>query len=170
MKLKDSFNRLRFTLSNQNKPNETDIEAFNKICQVFEKQQKETVNDHFLFAKLYTHILSELCIHYTSIDVANEEVNKLLSKPLSYHIEMLSMRLQTMEYQNYFHSKRVLDPLLKTKTAKELEELHNLHKDNIKELSVDEFFRCGQRWTEKEIIYNLESNINLAIQKYKDNV
>ena len=33
MKLKDAFKRLSFTLSKQNKPNQTDIDAFNEIAK-----------------------------------------------------------------------------------------------------------------------------------------
>ena len=33
MKLTDAFKRLRFTISNQNKPNQTDAEAFNEISK-----------------------------------------------------------------------------------------------------------------------------------------
>ena len=33
MKLKEAFDRLKFTISKQNKPNEKDIEAFNKLAE-----------------------------------------------------------------------------------------------------------------------------------------
>jgi hypothetical protein len=53
MKLKEAFDRLRFTLSKQNKPNQTDIEAFNEIGKYFALHQKDIIQDNLLFAKLY---------------------------------------------------------------------------------------------------------------------
>ena len=68
MKLKQAFERLKFTISKQNKPNEKDIEAFNKLAEYFDKQNKDVIQENLLFAKLYAYLLSELTNHYTEID------------------------------------------------------------------------------------------------------
>lgn len=48
MKLIDAFNRLRFTISKQNKPNETDATAFNEISKYFQLHNKEIVQENLL--------------------------------------------------------------------------------------------------------------------------
>jgi hypothetical protein len=75
-----------------------------------------------------------------------------------------------MEYRNYFSRKEILDPFLKTKTVKELEAIHESYKDKLPELNAIEFIKCGNNWDKEAVIYNLESNINLSIQNFKNNV
>jgi len=168
MKLKEAFDRLRFTLTNQNKPNQTDIDAFNEIGKYFALHQKDIVQDNLLFAKLYAFTLSELLTYYSDIDFANKELNKVLNEPIC--IEKLSLSLRTMELRNYFAQKKILDPFLKTKTVKELEEIHERYLDKLPQLDPMEFAKIGSNWSEKDVIYNLESNINLSIQNYKNYV
>ena len=77
MKLTDAFKRLRFTISNQNKPNQTDAEAFNEISKYFELHHKDIIQDNLLFAKLYAFVLAELLQHYTEIEFAQKQLNKI---------------------------------------------------------------------------------------------
>ena len=100
MKLTDAFKRLRFTISNQNKPNQTDAEAFNEISKYFELHHKDIIQDNLLFAKLYAFVLAELLQHYTEIEFAQKQLNKILSEPIEDRIEYLYMNLKTMELQN----------------------------------------------------------------------
>lgn len=168
MKLKEAFQRLRYTISNQHKPNQTDADAFNEISKYFELHQKDIIQDNLLFAKLYAFTLSELLSYYTDIDFANKELNKVLSEPIC--IEKLQLRLKNMELQNYFKRKRILDPFLKTKTAAELEEIHERYIDKLPELDAIEFAKCGNNWNIEAVKYNLESNINLSIQHFKNEI
>ena len=170
MKLIDAFKRLRFTISNQNKPNQNDAEAFNEISKYFELHNKEIVQDNLLFAKLYAFTLSELLAYYTDVDFANKEINKILREPFELRIEILQLRLKTMELQNYFNRKKILDPFLKTKTAKELEEIHERYVGKLPELNALEFEKCTNNWDKGDIIYQLENQINLSIQNFKNNV
>ena len=166
MQLKEAFKRLRFTISKQNKPNQTDADAFNEISKYFELHQKDIVQDNLLFAKLYCFTLSELLSYYTDIDFANKELNKILSEPIC--IEKLQLRLKTMELRNYFNRKGILDPFLKTKTSSELEEIHKRYVDKLPELNALELLKCGNNWDLEAVKYNLESNINLSIQHFKN--
>lgn len=168
MKLSDAFKRLRFTISNQNKPNQNDADAFNEISKYFQLHQKDIIQDNLLFAKLYCFTLSELLSYYTDIDFANKELNKILSEPIC--IEKLQLRLMTMEFQNYFQRKKILDPFLKTKTASELEEIHSRYINKLPELNVIEFAKCGTNWDIESVKYQLELNINLSIQHFKNDI
>ena len=168
MTIKEAFNRLRYTISNQNKANQNDADAFNEISKYFELHQKDIVQDNLLFAKLYCFTLSELLSYYTDIDFANKELNRVLSEPIC--IEKLQLRLKNMELQNYFKRKNILDPFLKTKTVQELEEIHARYIDKLPELNVIEFVKCGNNWDLEAVKYNLESNINLSIQHFKNEI
>lgn len=168
MKIQEAFQRLRFTISKQNKPNQTDADAFNEISKYFELHQKDIIQDNILFAKLYCFNLSELLSYYTNIDFANKELNKVLSEPIC--VEKLQLRLKTMELQNYFNRKGILDPFLKTKTVKELEEIHSRYIEKLPELNAQEFLKCGNNWDLESVKYQLENNINLSLQNFKNNV
>lgn len=168
MKLQEAFNRLRYTISNQHKPNQMDADAFNEISKYFELHQKDIIQDNLLFAKLYCFTLSELLAYYTDIDFANKEINKVLSEPIC--IEKLQLRLKNMELQNYFKRKNILDPFLKTKTVQELEEIHSRYIDKLPELNAIEFAKCGINWNIEAVKYNLETNINLSIQHFKNEI
>ena len=170
MKLKQAFERLKFTISNQNKPNTTDIEAFNKLAEYFELNQKDVIQNNLLFAKLYAFVLSEFTNHYTELDRANKEINKILSEPIDLRIEYLLIKAKEMELRNYFKRKRILDPFLNDKTVSELEEIHERHLKTLPDLDPIEFAKCGNNWNKESIIYNLETNINLSIQNLKNNV
>ena len=170
MKLKEAFDRLRFTLSKRNKPNQTDIEAFNEIGKYFALHQKDIIQDNLLFAKLYAFTLSELLTDYSDVDFANKELNRILSDPMQLRVNILQLKLKNMEYRNFFSRKGILDPFLKTKTVKELEAIHESYKDKLPELNAIEFIKCGNNWDKEAVIYNLESNINLSIQNFKNNV
>jgi len=170
MKLKQAFERLKFTISNQNKPNTTDIEAFNKLAEYFELNQKDVIQNNLLFAKLYAFVLSEFTNHYTELDRANKEINKILSEHIDLRIEYLLIKAKEMELRNYFKRKRILDPFLNDKTVSELEEIHERHLKTLPDLDPIEFAKCGNNWNKESIIYNLETNINLSIQNLKNNV
>ena len=170
MKLTDAFKRLRFTISNKNKTNQTDAEAFNEISKYFELHNKDIVQDNLLFAKLYAFTLAELLSYYTDVDFANKEINKILSEPIELRIEILQLRLKTMELQNYFKQRKILDPFLKTKTAAELEEIHSRYVGKLPELDALEFAKCGNNWNKEAVKYSLESNINLSIQHFKNEI
>lgn len=170
MKLKEAFDRLKFTISKQNKPNEKDIEAFNKLAEYFDLQNKDVIQENLLFAKLYAFVLSEFTNHYTEIDRANKEINKILSEPLDLRLEYLLIKTKEMELRNYFKRKRILDPFLQNKTVQELEEIHERHLQTLPDLDPIEFAKSGNNWNKDLIIYNLETNINLSIQNFKNNV
>ena len=83
MILKEAVKRLSFTISKGNKPNQNDVEAFNEVIRNLKLSEQETVQENLLFAKLYTFTLSELLSYYTDIDMANKEINRILSEPMA---------------------------------------------------------------------------------------
>jgi hypothetical protein len=112
MKIQDAISRLSYTISKGHKPNETDKIALNKVIHDLNNNATATVNEHYLFAKLYAIVLTDFIKHYQDVDFANVQINKELSHPIGYYLELLRLQLNQMEMQNYFKSKGVVDPLL----------------------------------------------------------
>lgn len=168
MILKEAVKRLSFTISKGNKPNQNDVDAFNEVIRNLKLSEQETVQENLLFAKLYTFTLTELLSYYTDIDMANKEINRILSEPMA--IEKLQLSLRRMELQNYFNRKKILDPFLKNKTTNELEEIHERYKNKLPELNALEFAKCGNNWDAESVKYNIENSINLSIKNFKNTI
>jgi len=170
MKLSDAIKRLRYTISKTNKPNQTDAEALNEILKILELEQQKTIQENLLFAKLYAFTLCELLHHYCDIDFANKQINKVLSEPMELRIDNLKYGLRFMEIQNYFKRKKILDPFLKEKTTYELIEIHERYSNKLPELDHMEFAKCGNNWDSETVKYQLETQINLSLQNFKNHV
>lgn len=170
MRLIEAIKRLKYTISKSNKPNQTDAEALNEILKILEFEQQKTIQENLLFAKLYSFTLCELLRRYTDVDFANKQINSILHKPMNASIEMLVCNLKNMEYRNYFNRKFILDPFLKTKTTKELEEIHDRYSKILPELDPLEFAKCGNNWDTESVKYQLHNQINLSLQNFKNYV
>ena len=178
MTLANAFRRLRWRFSPDENgkmrimtPNKEDVDSFNEICKHNSTVCKLTVyQENKMFAKLYTFILCELTNHYTDIDEATKEINRILSEPVDFHAAVLHQKIKETEYRNFFYRKGILDPFLKTKTAKELEEAFNNHKDRFPELDQKEFLKVGNNWAKEDVNYQLENSINLSLQNFKNHV
>ena len=55
--IRKNINRLAYTISNQNKPNQKDADALNEIQDWVDEKQKVIVNDYHLFSKLFINCL-----------------------------------------------------------------------------------------------------------------
>jgi len=160
MKLKDAFSRLRFTISKQHKPNEKDTEAFNFICDYFQKEEQQTIQDNLLFAKLYAYVLGKLSAHYNNVDLANNHLNKLLSQPFENTIHILLMELKAMEVRQVF-----ADDMLTYRKPEEIKKTFERYPKFEKE-----FMSCWEYWDNDNVKAHLNSNINLSIKNFKNHV
>jgi len=144
MTIQQSIARLSYTISKGHKPNETDKIALNKVIHDLNTNAKENIEEHHLFAKLYAIVLIDFIKHYQDSDFANKQINKELSHPIGYHIELLRMQLNQMEMGNFWKSQGITDPLLnetnhknykhiypKIDTAKMLETLGTWDMDTV---------------------------------------
>jgi len=158
--LKESFDRLHFTISKQNKINQTDADAFAKICENYDQQQQKTVQDNLLFAKLYAYLLGKMAGHYNDVDEANKHLNKLLAKPFEETIGILEMELRAMEVRQVF-----ADDFLKHENPANVKKTLEKY-PKFKE----EFVACWEYWDNDNVKSHLNTNINLSIQNFKNNV
>ena len=163
--LKDAFNRLAFTIKNQNRPNQTDAEALNVIIENFNLIEQKTVTENLLFAKLYTVLLRELINHHGNVDFANKELNKVLTTSLNVHIQQLELVLKKTKTAQFFQDNEIKDSFLEDKSAEELKEIAIRYP---KICNPKEFFEYFTYWDNKLISEMLFSNINLSIQNFKN--
>ena len=160
MKLKDAINRLGFTISKSNRPNEKDIEAYNCILEVLEQTQTKTIQDNLLFAKLYAYNLQEFTRHYKCVEVATSKLNELLAENIDYRIEFLTAQIKQTEL-----SKVITDDFFSAVYPSKAREILSRHPTLEKE-----FIHVWDFWTTENVTSHLETNVNLTIQKFKNHV
>ena len=85
-----NIKRLSFTLSKGNRPNGTDIEAFNGVVEWINTYKTDVLNNNKLFAKLYILFLNQYIEKFeTDIfdPIPQKELSRLLDLPLeNYYI------------------------------------------------------------------------------------
>lgn len=145
MKIQDAVSRLSYTISKSNKPNETDKIALNKVIHDLNANAKENVKEHYLFAKLYAIVLTDFIKHYQDVDFANKQINNELSRPIGYHLELLRLQLNQMEFSN-------VDPLL---SSENYEKYRHLFKDEI------------FNWTPENVEKHFTNTVNQSILCFK---
>jgi hypothetical protein len=91
MTVKESLNRLAFTIGKQNKPNQSDADAFNKILWFVNQSIESNPNKNICFAKLYIWHLWHNIKNYQSLDVGQQKLHEILD----LDIESLYSELMT---------------------------------------------------------------------------
>jgi len=168
MVTKQAISRLLYTIGKGHKPNETDKLALNSILTYINKFESETIQENLLFAKLYTLVLSDFLSHYENIDFANSQLNKELSRPINYHIQILQMRLKTNELDNFFKSKGIVDPLIIGKPISEALDRYEKNKYLFPKLNVNELLEVSDTWDYDNVVAHLNRNINESLIAYKN--
>jgi hypothetical protein len=113
MKVKEALSRLAFTIQKQNKPNATDVEAFNKILWFVNESIEQNPNRNICFAKLYIYNLIHYVKYYQSIDIAQQKLHQVLDLDIESLYSDLMQELNNTELSELC-KKGVLDfPLLK---------------------------------------------------------
>jgi hypothetical protein len=158
MKITDAVKRLKFTVSNKHKPNESDIEALNVVLEQLKLTQEKTIQDNLLFAKLYAYVLGKMAGHYSDVDGAQKHLNKLLSQPFNGIVHILEMELRAMETRQVF-----ADPMLESQSPSKLKETITKYPK-----FYADFVACWEYWDYDNVVAHLKSNINLSLQKYKN--
>jgi len=168
MKTKEAIQRLTYTISKSNKPNETDKVALNSVIKYINNFEKETIKDNLLFAKLYTLVLSDFLLHYKDIDFANIQLNKELSAPLESHILLLQSRLKTFELDTFFKQNGIVDPFIIGKPVAEAVKRYNDNKEIFPKINTKELLEVIDLWDYDNVCSHLNRNINESINTYKN--
>lgn len=168
MTTKKAFDRLAYTISKQNKPNQTDLEALKTIAEYVDLSKKQEVTSNYLFAKIYSYsFLNEVCFYRESFKSgylqAQKKLHKILASPLTDIIKRTMDRINTHEYDLFAKSIGLLDTHPATKTESIIEKERELIKGNEKDLLKYAFGVHDY----KEFEATLTDQISEAINKYK---
>jgi len=160
MKIQDAVSRLSYTISKGHKPNETDKLAFNKIIHDLNANAKETVNEYYLFAKLYAVILRVNTEGHGDIIKANSEINRVLNDPLEYHLERLLTVLKLQNVRNFFEHKNIFDPLLNM-------ENHESYSNLFPEITAENMKVAFDAWNKETLEAHFVNTVNQSILCFK---
>lgn len=167
MKLQDAIKRLGFTISKQNKPNATDVDALNAIIDFINNTSKTEVQENRLFAKLYImNFITQMRL-VRDFNLAQSNVNKILKMPIEGLYNEFRKEANVLEIKNYFDSKGLKD----TWSMSENFNLKENFKHNTKicqQTNPDEFLSICDLWSEESICNNLNATITLALNTYKN--
>ena len=162
MKTADAINRLTYTISKGNKTNDADKVALNSLLQYINNAEENTMQDHRLFAKLYTFTLREFLAHYKDIDFSNTQLNKELNTTLEFQIEKLKIELKFQEMSKFFKEKGLQESF--TRCTLFIEG----NKEIFQGLDHKELQEVSDIWDSDNVNAHLKRNINESINKFKN--
>jgi hypothetical protein len=169
--LYEAVNRLKWSFSDgfNAKKGKVDIEAMNFILNHLKAQNEVYVNSNLLFSKMFAFTLKELLFTYSDINFSSKLINEeILSVSMGKHCEALKVALVQKELELYFKNLN-LKPTWKV--GQKMDEIRENIKENaeiLKIANVEEFLSIHEQWDIDSVIANLNLNINLAINKYKN--
>lgn len=99
-----AIERLAFTITKQNKPNQTDLDSLKVIAEFIENSKKKETTSNYLFAKMYVYaFIHEISYYNESFDTnyafSQRKLNNVLKMSLEDNIKDVMNRLNTHEYQ-----------------------------------------------------------------------
>lgn len=158
MNLKKSIERLSFTISKQNKPNQTDADALNVILQTLGKIEENAIDKNLPFSKLFIFLLTELTIHYDNSNLANKKINEVLNTSTENLIQHLVLALKKQELSKIFN-----DDFLKPMNDSDIKKTF-LNYPNFKE----KFLESYEFWNYENTLAALKKTITLSLNIFKN--
>jgi hypothetical protein len=163
MKTAKAIERLSYTISRENKPNQTDKDALNKIIKDLNKQAEENVKEHYLFAKLYAVMLRVNTDYHGDIVKGNRDINEILAEPLELQLEKLLVLLKRQNLCNYLESKDIYDNLLNIESFDKYSKLFpNVNKEGM--------IMSHDAWDIDSLTAHFQFSVNQSIINFKGNV
>jgi len=169
--LYQSVNRLKWSFSDgfNAKKGKADIEAMNFILSHLKAQNEVVVNSNLLFSKMFAFTLKELLFTYSDVSFASKLINEeILSVSMDKHCEALKTALVQKELEGYFKSLNLKPTWKNGQKMEQIKENVKENTESLKTLNTEEFLSVIESWDIDSVIANLNLNINLAINKYKN--
>lgn len=99
-----AIERLAYTITKQNKPNQTDLDSLKVIAEFVEKSKKQEIRNNYLFAKMYVYNFIHEVLYYNESYKNNYKFSQLqlhrtLNNSLENIIKIAMDKLNTHEYQ-----------------------------------------------------------------------
>lgn len=142
MNVTKDIERLRFTITNQNKPNANDATALNGIIDWVERQRSENVRNGHLFAKVFLELYAlQLSKTSANYQLSIDNVTDLLKKPLEVVYVEFHNALNEIHRGNIldFWKDNPYDKTIEAQAIKSLEDNWSLQAttDRLNELIAD---------------------------------
>tara|TARA_R110000796_G_scaffold51740_1_gene122099 strand:- start:671 stop:1141 length:471 start_codon:yes stop_codon:yes gene_type:complete len=153
-----NLNRLIYTISNQNKPNQLDVEALNNVIKYYNDERKRTLTNNKLFAKLFVGVFKG--------DLIKSNGNYKLS------LDTLKMMLKIdiEEHYNGFHNEINQIEFEKLCDYLEIPEVKTLSDDQKKDIIIEDnkelLYKVLDKYSKEKVYDRLN---NLMIDLIEDN-
>lgn len=122
-----------------------DIEALKFMYNFINEKSVSGSSVHPLFLKILTVYLFQNSSYYGGINQALKSLNEVLSKPLGFHLQMLTDHLNNIELDNFFKEKGFGDKIYRTK------EEEQKHLELIKENEKEIIEKLKNAWTYEQV-------------------
>ena len=125
--LKGAVNRIFNTFKRvKNGIYKEDVEALNKISDFIDSKAQNTVEGNLLYAKCLLLLIRQNNMFYGDIKITLKTIDSELKQSLDYHLELLTMEFNNLEFINFAKSKGVDMDILKNDDS-----LVKQHKDEF---------------------------------------
>lgn len=144
-------------------PNSTpeQIEAINTLIDWVNDSKKSHLENHKLFSKLYIIYFGQLIQHFQDVEFAQKEIHRELSESIGLHSEFLRMKINSLEFSNWFKSIGFNPKDFNFMTDEEIAERDLLLKNN-----QEGFLKNTNKWSQEKINEALNNQISEAINKF----
>jgi hypothetical protein len=163
MTIENALQRIHWRASSQQnyKPNPKDIEAVNFMVEWVNREKKQSIRKHQMFAKLYSTYLGELLLHYKDVDQAQKEINTILSAPIESSFFWFREKFNLVEHEKALKILKISNATYYMKSKDELQRENEILQDN-----QEYFLKHIQQWSLENITKSLENQITEAINRY----
>ena len=97
-----SLNRLIYTITKGNKPNDTDVQALNEIIKYVNQENERQLKNHHLFAKLVTSILkNDIIRNGGNYQLAVESLKSVCRIDLNVSLEGFIMEINQLDIEKH---------------------------------------------------------------------
>ena len=160
-----SIERLVYTISKQNKPNNNDAEALNNIILFYNEVTGSDIKKNLLFAKLYIFLYSNFIKTYESEEMAQSKIHQILDTDIDILFLQLKDDLNSLEITEFFKRQGVENENIIASENK-INEIKELNKQRLKTIDITKFKKEYQEIDIETIKDNLTAMINLALRMF----
>lgn len=164
-----AFERLAFTITKQNKPNQTDLEALKVIAEFVENAKKKEITSNYLFAKMYVYNFTNEVTHIKdsfkdNFRISQNNLHRVLKATLEENIKWAMTILNNNEYLLFCKSLNLYTPFVPVRNPEQI-----AHDEKIIKENEEELLKYGFGIFEYDLFEEKITNQILhAINQYKD--
>ena len=158
MTINKAIEHFKYKLTNVWKATEHDITAFNKLVDFVNVKHKQQLRQNELFAKLYVFAYAYYIKRYDSdvyCKTTQKELHKLLDLPLELFMQRFTRKINDIEMEQMYKSKKLDIKHTKQYTAEENE--------IIKDILLNH-----EEWTVEDMQEQMYAQINNVLNEFHE--